>query len=520
MTSDGTDGTDEPSTAPGSAMPLGRRRRLAIVTAVAVLVVAVLGVGTYAAVRLIGGGPHPEDVLPASTIAVVSVDLDPSAGQKIEAIRTMRKFPDLRKQIDLGPGDDVRKLIFDKMIASGGCRSMSFDRDVGSWLGNRAALGAVDLGEASPTPVLALQVQDAAAARRGLDRIMACSHPADVGIAMAAGYAIISDSTAHARLIVADGRSHDLADDASYQHWTGQTGDAGVLSFYVAKSAADLGLRELDRGMFGADLGSLKDTLKGFRGMAGTLRFSEGGAELATATGGVHATDGSAVGDAVGRLPADTALALGIGVPGDYATTLVDRVAGLDGGTRTAFIKQTRAQTGLRLPEDLQTMLGTALVLSVDGTPPRQLSSLDGISSLPAAVTVTGDGPGIDAVLSRVQHRTRTSLADLGLTERKDDTHVTVATSATYAARVRQHGDLGSDGTFEKVVPDADHAVAVFFLRIDDAWRQKIAELVGNASGPADAAAVDSDLAPFQALGFSAWNDGGITHTLLKLATN
>ena len=43
---------------------------------------------------LSGGGPQPEDVLPASTVAFASIDLDPGAGQKLAAYQLLKKFPD------------------------------------------------------------------------------------------------------------------------------------------------------------------------------------------------------------------------------------------------------------------------------------------------------------------------------------------------------------------------------------------------------------------------------------------
>ncbi|MEZ5192869.1 MAG: hypothetical protein R2734_10330 [Nocardioides sp.] len=37
----------------------------------------------------------------------MSVDFDPSASQKIEAVKTLNKFPALKKELGLDPQDDI-----------------------------------------------------------------------------------------------------------------------------------------------------------------------------------------------------------------------------------------------------------------------------------------------------------------------------------------------------------------------------------------------------------------------------
>ena len=76
--------------------PTSGGRRTAVVAAITAGTLAVVGVGAYAAVTFLSGGAGAETAMPAqSTLAVVSLDLDPSAKQKIEALRTLQKFPQL-----------------------------------------------------------------------------------------------------------------------------------------------------------------------------------------------------------------------------------------------------------------------------------------------------------------------------------------------------------------------------------------------------------------------------------------
>ncbi len=64
--------------------PAGTRRSRRLAVAATVTGVLVLGgAGLAVAAYLDGSGPQPQDVLPADTLGFVSVDLDPSAGQKV-----------------------------------------------------------------------------------------------------------------------------------------------------------------------------------------------------------------------------------------------------------------------------------------------------------------------------------------------------------------------------------------------------------------------------------------------------
>src|ERR1700710_1967479 len=90
--------------------PTGRSTKgLVAVVASAVAVVLVAG-GSFAAWKFSPSpGPRPAEVLPASTFALVTVDLDPSGGQKVEAIKTLRKFPSWRDHVGLKTDSDPLK---------------------------------------------------------------------------------------------------------------------------------------------------------------------------------------------------------------------------------------------------------------------------------------------------------------------------------------------------------------------------------------------------------------------------
>ncbi len=63
---------------------------------VAIAAAVLLGGAAWALVAVLGGGgPQPAEALPASTAAYFRIDLDPSAGQKIAALRLADRFPAL-----------------------------------------------------------------------------------------------------------------------------------------------------------------------------------------------------------------------------------------------------------------------------------------------------------------------------------------------------------------------------------------------------------------------------------------
>ena len=129
---------------------------------------AVGGGAAWAASSFLSTGDQPAQALPASTIAYASVDLDPSGEQKIEAIRTLRKFPAFADNVDLDTDDDLRERLFTELTESGECEGLDYAADVEPWMGDRAAVAAVDTGAETPSPVLVLQVSDAGAAEDGL----------------------------------------------------------------------------------------------------------------------------------------------------------------------------------------------------------------------------------------------------------------------------------------------------------------------------------------------------------------
>jgi hypothetical protein len=512
-----------------------------VIGAVAVVVVAMLGGGAYAAYSFLdGGGPEPAEVLPASTLAALSVDLDPSASQKIAAIRSIRKFPALKKTLGLQADDDLRRFAFDKIV-DGHCGKLDFEHDVKPWLGKRAALAAVDLGGQNPVPVVALQISDHDKAQAGFQALVDCTDPKDFGFAVGQDYLVASDSADHARTVLAQGEAKPLSDDATYRRWTTAAGDPGVVSFYVGPGAARYGERLLDdagsnlfdsgRGSFSFAEGSsgfqplpdassdadprvsAKGALAHFRGLAGTVRFSGGGMELSVAGGGVNQLQGLAtIGPDVSDLPGDTAAAVGFGVGKDYAKQLVEAFTSL------ADLTSLENQTGLDLPDDLQTLLGSGVTLSLGGHAPHSLSDVAGPEDVPAGVVLHGDPVQIQAVITKVEQRLGMQLSDIPMDVQGSGHKLAISTGG-YGPELLKDGTLGSVRGFRDAVPEADRAGAILYVDFDSAWRDALAREL-TTEGGTSAADFEANTKPLHTLGLSSWVDGDTFHGLLKITTD
>ena len=524
-----------PSGADADAGSGGRRTAAVAVGAVAVL--ALVGGGAWAAMSFFSTGSQPADALPASTVGYASVDLDPSGSQKIEAFQMIKKFPSLDKELGgFDADDDILAKAFEDLEQE--C-DLSYADDVKPWLGYRFAVAAVDLGDGPPAPVGVLQVSDAGAAEDGLAALAECGGEDVGGWVVEGDWAVVAETEDIAQQVVDATAEGTLADDETYQDWTDQVGEPGVMSMYAAPEAGTA-LAELAEqlggplvpslpgavppveGEDGTESGEalpeeLTEALEEFAGMAGTLRFSDGALELelATASGDeeqmqLFATDRGD--DVIATLPDDTAAAIGFGFADGWLQGFLEQAAASSNGEMTVedMESQLQAMTGLTIA-DLETLAGESAAISLgsDLDPEAIFGSGDG-SNVPVGAKIQGDAGSIQEVLSTLGESMGAEQSVLGNDAEGDV--VAVGPNPDYRSSILEDGDLGDSEVFQNVVREADDASAVLFVNFDaNDW------LTGLAEGQQE---VQENLEPLEGLGISSWVDEDTSHAVFRLTTD
>lgn len=485
--------TELPAAAP-------KRRRMIIGGGIAGAAVLV-GAGAFAVAQLSGGGPQPHDVLPDTVVAYARIDLDPSADQKIAALRLLRKFPTLADEIGITSAQqDVRRLIVDE--ATKDC-DIDFEDDVEPWLGSRVGLGALGAKE-TPDPVFALQVEDEKAARAGLRELEKCGDTSNSGIAFLNGYAIVAETQAIADRAKKAAIDAPLADDEDFTQAMSDVGDPGLASAWLDMKSL-LEVPELKREMPADVLAQI-----GEGSVAFTVRAKSDSLELATAARGLPTYSDSDPID-LGSLPAGTAAAIGIRMP---AEAVRDQWTAMVEGMETAGEDPTRdleafeTDTGLRLPEDLETLFSGGLTVAVGG---RNLDTLPALQGPPNPSDFDlglriGGTKGEDLAERLVTLVRDTFGLELSTTQTKSGT--VIATSSKAFSSSGQ--SLQDSEAFTNVVrEDAQQA-----LYLDVAT---IVEALASSNPPPEVADVLRELKPLQAAGLDFAQQGDVGRGSLTL---
>ena len=523
-----------------TAVPDNDNRKRLIALGVIVAGGAVVAGGAWAATSFFATGSQPAEALPASTIAYFSVDLDPSGGQKIEAIKTLRKFPAFTDEIDLETDDDLRERFFEELTSSGECEGLDYATDVKPWLGARAAMAAVDLGEDEPTGVGVVQVTDAGKAEEGLATLVeACGSAGegtdgDVGGWVVEGdWVVVAETEEIAQQVVDARDGGSLADDAAFGTWTGEAGDDGFMSVYVAKAAAQY---LDDAAAFGSMAGGLSGSgeamgsgeevpeelqrmIDEFDGMAATVRFDDGAVEVEYAMSNYQPemtkyVDGDEGVSMASDLPADTVAALGFSLEKGWAQALLDYFKTTlpeDAESMDEAIEQMESDTGLAFPEDVETLLGEGVTVSLgSGIDPDAIAN-GGPAEVPLGIKVKGDAGEIQAVLDKLAAEAGPEMAEF-MKVSEGDGYAVVALQDAYRSDLESGGGLGSSADYGTVVED-DEAQSVLYVNFDadDNWLVRVTE---------DMPYVSENLEPLSSFGVSAWVDGDVVHGLFKLTTD
>lgn len=420
------------------AVPPPARRRPVVPIVAGVAALALVGAGVVFLPRLLGGaaaGAQPSVVVPASAVAYMSVDLNPTLGQKAGAAQFLNKFPAFRGQ--LTDASDLRKVVFEQLQASepGLFTEFDYDADVKPWLGDRFAVAAVPGAGERAVAAVVLAVTDEAKAAAALDRLAPSS--SDTECAVADRFAVCGERGTLAQATASD-QAHSLDAQPTF------TGDlAAVGGDAIGTVWADVGAaaRLVPEGSGVPDASAVTGRL------AGKLRFDGATAlEFAGVTRGASgaAEAGVAPGTAIGALGADTVVAVsvnGLGAQVLAAWPEVVRQAG------SGSIAQAESALGLSLPDDLVSALGDHTSIAFGGM---------GLAGLPKVALVSdGDRSAADTVAGRS--------GGFLVVSTTDDT--TVLATAGYAGAVIA-GGLGDLPAFRAAVPRADSADAVTYVDV------------------------------------------------------
>lgn len=188
-------------------------------------------------------------------------------------------------------------------------------------------------------------------------------------------------------------------------------------------------------------------------------------------------------------------------------------------GTCSDLTSELQDKLGITLPDDLDSLLGQGIALSLSGTSLDDLSTVQGPEDMPAGLTIKGDPDRITSVISKMEAKQGKTLADSGVAVEGGNGKVTVSFKARYAKALQGKGNLGDNAALKRVVPEADKASAVVYVDLNSRWRQAIAKaLDSDSSSSRQQFLVNTE--PLGALGLSSWSEDDTSHLLVELTTD
>lgn len=444
--------------APGDAPKKGRRTAL---IAGAIALVLVGSTVAFAVNRLAPKGSPLDSVVAADAAVYVRVDLDPSAGQKVAAVRFLQKLPTTASEFTKDP----RKGMFDLIKENVSDETARAEIDnVEAWLGNRAALVvlAPPSDGAQPVAYGAIEVTDAAKAKASLDKLTADGEGSYV---IRDGYAVVMQKESQSQVLAALDKGSITA-NAQYSADMAALGDPGVFSMWLdAGKFADFLDAESGSlsGMTMSELQPQLDALRKGARMATTLRFDPDFLEFA----GVLRGDGAAELAALSSGPAG--LTQMTTLPDDTLAAM--QVNGLDAileqqwQTYASAIEETGntvddlgAQLGMTLPDDLANLLGTTTTIAL----PKQDFSSD-VPTLGIVTTPKDAAKAWDQARNLIQQAGAAGQVDVW----NEGNTLYLTTDPAYTTALKSTGALGATPGFAVAVKDAATAQVGFYLDLD-----------------------------------------------------
>ncbi|TDD30339.1 DUF3352 domain-containing protein [Kribbella turkmenica] len=437
--------------------PKKKRGKLVPLIAALAMVLVVAGGGIFAYGKL-NGGKQPAAVLPGNAIAYARVDLNPSAGQKVAAIRFMLKFPSVKENLGLtGEQDDLRQKLFEsiKKYAGDDLADVDYENDVKPWLGERAGLAALPAADGGDEPdvVVAVEVKNEDEATKGLDKLFA-TEDEKPGRAFSNGYVLLGDDQAVVDQAVATSKDNPLEKNARFSADMDALGEQGFASVW-----ADMkGIAGISGKVRSEQLAGISDA-----SMAAALRFDASYVELKGIVHGDRSTkvDGADAGELIGQLPDTTAAALAVSGGENLVDTMWKQLEKASNSNIQELTEGITEETGLKLPDDLKILLGRNLAVAIDknaGNGPKIAARM---KTDPAKAE-----PVVEKLTTLLRRKAE---ADIPIETAKDGDSLVVATDQSYAEQVLTGGNLGGTENFTQALPDTKGAVAIGYLDFEAA---------------------------------------------------
>lgn len=429
---------------------------------------ALIGGGTAAAFMMGGGGDRPDSVLPGDIAAYAQIDLDPSAGQKVAAVRF---FQGLDSEMDerLSNGE-WREWVWEQIEKEGDVPSdVSFEEDIEPWLGDRAGVAVMGAGEGEePVVAVALQVKDGDAALAFLDEHLA-DNSEEVGYYLESDYVVFSQADT-LEAVRSAAEAGTLSDNENFTSDMEDLGEAGIVAMWADLAQAD----EFDPAALDPSLGMAQEELgmgaeqpEVTGRMAATVRLTADAIEMHGINRDLSYMAGMPAGgnadSLVTELPADTAVAMSLENGDQMVQSLWDTYSE-DYAEQLQQATDAAAEQGFVLPDDLKVVLGESMTLAVG---PGIVDAAMGMSQtdpsvpeLPVVYRATTD-------TARAQELLNDNGIGAGvLVVREDDGTISLGTDQAYVdAAVEGGGDtLGDSDLFTRAVAEADEAQSTFFV--------------------------------------------------------
>jgi hypothetical protein len=540
-----TDGpTSRPSGTPaveylGDQQPASstRSRRTGLVVAGTAVAVAAAGAGVFAVTQFMSGGPAPATAVPSDAFGYLALDLDPNGAQKYEAMKTLRKFPVVREELGVDAGDDLRRVLYKAITVDEPCPEIDYDDDIDPWLGGKLAVAAVP-GEDEPVPFFVVQVKDQELAEDAIGTIAGCADEEEFGTAFVGDFMVVAETGDIAAEIASDAEESSLADDAEFGRWIDEAGGSGIVEAYVSAEAPQYFAEEAEMPIGGeldemtgasalvgpseltptsTETPDVEAAFEDFQGGAMVVRFDDEAVEVEMAAGGLPSQVSTGGNSGMEDLPATTAMAFGFGVADTAVQEMIDGLAesmGMGQDEVDEMLSEAEAETGLELPEDLQTLLGEGLSVAVDSS-----MDLQGLTEgtgepgeIPVGVRIVGDTDAITEVLDKV-------LASIGpvaqgVVVEEGDGVVAIALEPEYAQALAEDGALGDEDRFQAALDQLDGSAGAFFVDFDAGdW---LTELAATDSDER----IEENVAPLDSLGISGDLEEDVVHGIMRLTTD